>query len=121
MSLEVISISILYPNSDTPRANMERGVEAWVEELLGGVLPPGNADPAQRLEWEGGAAAASVEEEAAAGGGRGVVGVGPATLDTQHMSAAELAVYEEKRLKMRKVGKGEGWGRCCVAGRGVGG
>lgn len=86
---------------------MERGVEAWVEELLGGVLPPGNADPAQRIEWEGGAAAASVEEEAAGGGGnggRGVVGVGPSTLGTEHMSAAELAAYEEKRLKMRKVG-----------------
>ncbi|PNW70219.1 hypothetical protein CHLRE_17g710800v5 [Chlamydomonas reinhardtii] len=74
------------------RANLERGVASWVEEQLGGVVPPGNADPQQRALWEGVAAtsAASGDES------------GPA-LDVSHMSPAERAAYEEKRTKMRKA------------------
>ncbi|KAG2438050.1 hypothetical protein HXX76_005661 [Chlamydomonas incerta] len=82
--------AIVYGNKAmASRANLERGVATWVEEQLGGVVPPGNADPELRALWEGTPATSSGEE-------------GPA-LDVSHMSPTERAAYEEKRTKMRKA------------------
>ncbi|KXZ48915.1 hypothetical protein GPECTOR_24g204 [Gonium pectorale] len=85
------------------RTTLERGLANWVAELpeLGGKLPPGNADPALRAAWEGVEVGA---QEAAADGPGAVEGVAsPAVLDTRLMSPAELAAYEDKRMKMRKA------------------
>ncbi|KAG2483160.1 hypothetical protein HYH03_017952 [Edaphochlamys debaryana] len=80
------------------RANLERQVAAWVDERLGGALPPGNSSAAQRTEWEGAQPEDSTDGEAGAGGV-----AAPPLLDRSLMSPAELAAYEEKRLKMRKA------------------
>jgi hypothetical protein len=66
------------------RAALQREADNWLGEA--GTLPPGNGAEAEL--WEG--------ATAGAGGG--------ASLDTSLMTPAELAEYEEKKLKMRKVG-----------------
>jgi hypothetical protein len=65
------------------RAALQREADNWLGEA--GTLPPGNGAEAEL--WEG----------ATAGAG------GSASLDTSLMTPAELAEYEEKKLKMRKV------------------
>ncbi|KAG2450669.1 hypothetical protein HYH02_004509 [Chlamydomonas schloesseri] len=84
------------------RANLERGVDNWVEEQLGGVLPPGNADPQLRALWEGTPASGPAQSDEAPGAAGAGGGSGPA-LDVSHMSPAERAAYEEKRTKLRKA------------------
>ena len=69
------------------RAALQREADNWLGEA--GTLPPGNGAEAE--VWEGAAAAA-----------------GGASVDTSLMTPAELAEYEEKKLKMRKVGAGDG-------------
>ncbi|GLC51576.1 hypothetical protein PLESTB_000517300 [Pleodorina starrii] len=84
------------------RTNLERGVANWVNELpeLGGRMPRGNADAELRAAWEGGVVV--VGGGAEAGGGEGLAAA-PAPLDRRLMSPAEMAAYEEKKLKMRKA------------------
>mmetsp|Transcript_24265 Transcript_24265/g.79140 ORF Transcript_24265/g.79140 Transcript_24265/m.79140 type:complete len:456 (-) Transcript_24265:2156-3523(-) len=62
------------------RQNMERERQRWLTELPEGFVPPGNSDEAS--EWEPGAE-------------RGI--------DESAMSDAERALYEDKKLKLRKA------------------
>ncbi|GLI68534.1 hypothetical protein VaNZ11_012974 [Volvox africanus] len=88
--------AMVYGNkSMASRTNLERGVHNWINELpeLQGRAPPGNTDAALRMAWEG-------VTTAATDGGDGPA---PAPLDRGVMSPAELAAYEEKKLKLRKA------------------
>ncbi|GIL61081.1 hypothetical protein Vafri_15448 [Volvox africanus] len=88
--------AMVYGNkSMASRTNLERGVHNWVNELpeLQGRAPPGNTDASLRAAWEGVATAATAGGE----------GPAPALLDRGVMSPAELAAYEEKKLKLRKA------------------
>ncbi|PNH06401.1 hypothetical protein TSOC_007236 [Tetrabaena socialis] len=97
--------AMVYGNrSMATRTTLERGVQTWVDELLGGQVPPGNSDPRQRAAWEGiSLEAAGGEEEGEGGAGAAAALASPALLDRAHMSPAEAAAYEEKKLKMRKA------------------